>query len=178
MQLIGPAFTYAFFKYVSPYPPLPTSQDSVLWFFWSYFVNSFFYEILFYWGHYFEHLVPAWYRDYHLLHHTTKADYGLSGFYMTFVDYIFEGLLPMCFAVVISAFMGLSSVSVMTTVMLAKVYAITVHSGWQVPGFPDPGNHWLHHTKVAPRGQGINYGTQFLLWDPLMNTYECYDLVK
>ena len=41
--------------------------------------------------------------------------------------------------------------------LLNIVLAITVHSGWKVPGFDHPGMHWLHHNHVAKGGEGINY---------------------
>ena len=30
-----------------------------------------------------EHVLPSCYRKFHLLHHTTKADTAVSGYYMT-----------------------------------------------------------------------------------------------
>ena len=41
------------------------------------------FEIAFFFGHYLEHVLPTAYRKYHLLHHTTKADTAISGYYMT-----------------------------------------------------------------------------------------------
>ena len=50
------------------------------------------------------------------------------------------------------------------------VLACTVHSGWNIPGFSDPGAHWLHHNLVAKGGAGINYATHYNLFDIVWNT--------
>lgn len=174
--LTFPLMIYIGYNWLSPYPALKVSEDSVLWFIWSYFLDGFIFEVIFWSGHYLEHLFPELYRDYHLLHHTTKSDVAFSGYYMTFVDYCLEGLFPMYICLLISAWFQLSTVAVAATIMLNYAYAPIVHSGWTLPGFPDPGDHWLHHTKVAPRGQGINYGTHFNLMDDAMETHEHFDI--
>jgi sterol desaturase/sphingolipid hydroxylase (fatty acid hydroxylase superfamily) len=72
----------------------------------------------------------------------------VTGYYMTWVDYCFEGLIPMFCGLVVSATFQLFPVAVISTIMLNVVPASTVHSEWYIPGLPDPGNHWLHHSKV------------------------------
>jgi len=54
--------------------------------------------------------------------------------------------------------------------MLNIVYAVTVHSGWEIPGFSHPGMHWLHHNLIAKGGNGINYATHFDMMDIVWNT--------
>ena len=68
---------------------------------------------------------------------------------MEVVDYCFEGPVPMYFCLLISAWFKLSLAAVYATVLLNFAYASIVHSGWTIPGFPDPGEHWLHHSKVS-----------------------------
>jgi hypothetical protein len=68
---------------------------------------------------------------------------------MTFVDYCFEGLIPFYACLLVTARLQLSTVALASKIMLNTVYATTAHSGWSIPGFPDPGDHWLHHTKVT-----------------------------
>ncbi len=65
---------------LSPYEPLKVSEDTPFWFLWSYFLDGFIFEVIFYLGHYLEHLSPDLYRKYHLLHHTSKADMAFSGY--------------------------------------------------------------------------------------------------
>ena len=79
-----------------------------------------------------------------------KGQYFISctGYYMTFTDYCFEGLVPMYACLLVSTWFKLSTLAVAATIMLNFAYAATVHSGWYMPGFPDPGDHWLHHSKV------------------------------
>jgi hypothetical protein len=67
---------------------------------------------------------------------------------MTFVDYCLEGPFSMYCCLLVSAWFQLSTVALAGTIMLNFVYASTVHSGWSIPGLPDTGDHWLHHTKV------------------------------
>ncbi len=81
---------------------------------------------------------------------------------MTWVDYCFEGLIPMGFCLVTCAHFNLSSVAVIATILLNITYAATVHSGWYLPGFPDPGFHWLHHSKVSSQSVGRDYGLNIL----------------
>lgn len=154
---------------------LDTAQDGIVWFLWSYFIDGMIYEAVFWSGHYLEHLSPKLYRDFHLLHHTTKSDLAFSGWYMTVMDYCLEGMIPMYCCLLATTKFQLSSVAMFTTCTMNFAYAATIHSGWAIPGFPDPGDHWLHHSKVAPRGQGINYGTHFVLMDAAMETHEAFN---
>lgn len=128
------------------------------------------FELTFFTGHYLEHVFPKAYRKFHLLHHTTKADTAISGYYMTVVDYFGEGPLPMMMQLIPVAYFNLSPVAVIHGCLLNIVLAITVHSGWKVPGFDHPGAHWLHHNHVAKGGEGINYATHFNLMDIIWNT--------
>jgi sterol desaturase/sphingolipid hydroxylase (fatty acid hydroxylase superfamily) len=167
---VFPPLAWIGYHILSPFTALKVSDDSLIWMLWSYFINGFVYEVVFWVGHYLEHLSPDLYRKFHMLHHTTKADIALSGFYtiynevrinfltfcfkcqgyyMTFVDYCFEGLIPFYCCLLVTAWFHLSTVALAATIMLNSVYASTVHSGWNIPGFPDPGDHWLHHTKVT-----------------------------
>lgn len=117
---------------------------------------------------------------------------------MTFVDYCFEGLIPFYCCLLVTAWFQLSTVALAATIMLNSVFASLGHSGWNIPGVPDFSDHWLHHTKVkflvislslkvyyniclifkvAPKGQGVNYGTSFNLMDQIMDTSEPFDQV-
>jgi hypothetical protein len=79
LQLICPPAVVLYFKYVCPYQSPGKSQDeTVLWFFLSYFIDGAVFEII-YTGHFSEHLFPSFYKNYHLLHHTSKADIAFSG---------------------------------------------------------------------------------------------------
>ena len=68
---------------------------------------------------------------------------------MTFVDFCLEGLVPMYFCLLFTAVFQLSTVALASTIMINFAYASSVHSGWTIPGFPDPADHWLHHSKVS-----------------------------
>ena len=78
-QILGPLLTWSFFTHVSPFGPLPVAEDSLLWIALSYFAHGAIFELVFWSGYFLEHLVPALYRRFHLLHHTTKADIAFSG---------------------------------------------------------------------------------------------------
>lgn len=174
--LLAPPLVYMIYKNCAAQPPLRTQEETFGWVAFSMFVLGGVFEVVFWLGHYMEHLSPFLYRHFHLLHHTTKADTSISGYYMTFLDYCLEGPVPMlACTVVAAAIFNLSPTALLHQVMLNVVYAATVHSGWSIPGFPDPADHWLHHTKVAPGGQGINYGTHFNLMDELMGTHQAYE---
>jgi len=128
------------------------------------------FEVVFFSGHYLEHVFPKMYRKFHLLHHTTKADTAISGYYMTVFDYMFEGPVPMLAQLIPVAYFNLSSVAVIHGCLLNIIYAITAHAGWKIPGVDHPGMHWLHHNHVAKGGEGINYATHFNMMDIFWNT--------
>ena len=79
-----------------------------------------------------EHVFPNAYRKFHLLHHTTKADTAISGYYMTgyysclnnwkkrklVVDYFGEGPIPMLMQLIPVAYFNLSAVAVIHGVSL------------------------------------------------------------
>jgi sterol desaturase/sphingolipid hydroxylase (fatty acid hydroxylase superfamily) len=141
-MIVFPPLAWIGYHILSPFPALKLSDDSLIWIIWSYFINGLVFEVVFWVGHYLEHLSPDLYRKFHLLHHTTKADIALSGYYMTFVDYCFEGLIPFYACLLVTARLQLSTVALASKIMLNTVYATTAHSGWSIPGFPDPGDHW------------------------------------
>jgi len=150
--------------------PKKPEDETILNVLLSCFVCGLMFELTFFTGHYLEHVLPSWYRKFHLLHHTTKADTAISGYYMTVFDYFGEGPVPMMMQLIPVAYFNLSPVAVIHGCLLNIVLAITVHSGWKVPGFDHPGMHWLHHNHVAKGGEGINYATHFNLMDILWNT--------
>ena len=79
---------------------------------------GFAFEVTFFVCHYFEHMFPKVYKHFHLLHHLTKADVALSGYYMTVVDYFGEGPIPMILQLLPTMSLGLSSVAVIHGVSL------------------------------------------------------------
>lgn len=128
------------------------------------------FEVTFFFSHYLEHMFPSLYRNCHLLHHTTKADIALSGYYMTLIDYFGEGPIPMLAQLLPTIFFASSSTAVIHGIYLNILYATTVHSGWRVPGVSHPGMHWLHHNHITKVGEAINYATHFDLMDLVWNT--------
>ena len=174
--LLGPPAVYVTFQLFGNGKSTSTREETFTWLIWSIFVHGFIFEIIFWVCHYLEHLSPKLYKDYHLLHHTTKADLAFSGYYMTWIDYCGEALLPLYGCALATAIFGLSPTALLQCVTMHFSQAVVLHSGWNVPGYPHPGEHWLHHTKVAPKGQGINYGTAFNLLDDMMTTKESFDL--
>jgi sterol desaturase/sphingolipid hydroxylase (fatty acid hydroxylase superfamily) len=76
---VFPPSTWFGYNILSPFTALKVSDDSLIWIFWSFFINGFVFEVVFWAGHYIQHLSPDLYRKFHLLHHTTKADIALSG---------------------------------------------------------------------------------------------------
>ena len=119
-------------------PPRAPSEETVVNVLVSCIFCGFAFEIAFFACHYLEHVFPKVYAKigynirkvmqclrfhlvklkmfypakFHLLHHTTKADVALSGYYMTVVDYFGEGPIPMMMQLVPTMAFGLSSTAV------------------------------------------------------------------
>merc|ERR1712176_1320756 len=92
--LICPVVTVQLFKYFNFTPKVP-EEETVVNILVSCFFCGLMFELAFFTAHYLEHVFPKFYRSCHYLHHTTKADVALSGYYMTVIDYFGEGPIPM-----------------------------------------------------------------------------------
>ena len=109
--IICPIATVKLYEYYDVTPKLP-QEETVANIFVSCIVCGLAFELTFFLGHYTEHMFPAFYRKFHLLHHTTKADVALSGHYMTLPDYFMEESIPMMMQMIPTVLFGFSSVAV------------------------------------------------------------------
>jgi len=166
---ICPILTVKIFEYFDFVPRSP-SEETIMNILISCFLCGAAFELAFFFCHYLEHMFPKLYRHAHLLHHTTKADVALSGYYMTIIDYFGEGPIPMMFQLIPTVALRFSSVAVIHGIYLNIFYATTAHSGWKLPGINHPGMHWLHHNHINKIGEAVNYATHFDLMDIVWNT--------
>jgi len=177
--LICPILTVKLYEHFDIIPRAP-SEETVVNVLVSCIFCGFAFEVAFFFCHYLEHVFPKMYAKFHLLHHTTKADVALSGYYMTVVDYFGEGPIPMMMQLVPTIAFGLSSTAVIHGIYLNIFYATTAHSGWKLPGINHPGMHWLHHNHITKIGEARNYATHFDMMDIIWNTksYEYLEIER
>ena len=118
--IICPIATVKLYEYYDVTPKLP-EEETLANMFISCIVCGLAFEVTFFLCHYTEHMFPALYRKFHLLHHTTKADVALSGYYMTVLDYFGEGPIPMMMQLIPTVLFGFSSVAVIHGVSIVIV---------------------------------------------------------
>ena len=80
----------------------------------------------------------------HKKHNSTYADNPISTHYMSFMDFMLEGILPFWIATVL---VNLSLTSTMCFLIIGQVNGLITHSGYQLFGFPSPDNHHVSFNR-------------------------------
>ncbi len=92
-------------------------------------LNYLVYDLLFYAGHRLLHSSPAWYRH-HKLHHTTYGTIGVSGSYMSTVDFIVTQGLPIVLPPVV---MGTHFSAMWFPLVIGGINSIHSHGAYAFP---------------------------------------------
>lgn len=101
------------------------------------------FEFVFYIGHSAMHL-DCMYETFHKQHHTTKGTIGISGAFMSPLDFFMESILPTLMAIWCS---GNNVHSATIFGILAGFNVVWSHAGYRIPYMPDPEYHHTHHAK-------------------------------
>lgn len=139
---------------------IASGNSSFLMSFFKVIVNLLIGDVIFFIGHYLMHHSFAFYSYAHALHHRSFSTSAVTAYYNHWLDYLLETTLPMAFPIIILKARG-STLSLLA--FFGVFNAVAAHSGWDLPLFPDPHQHFMHHQK-----QYVNYG--ILVSDDLAKT--------
>lgn len=119
-----------------------------------------------------KNFIHKWYRRNHAHHHRVKALDFYRGNLSSFFDIAITAFqIPL---IVISTILGMNLESVLTTYCLLLILQSTHHAnhtfhiGFLRYIFVDNHSHKFHH---CPRGNGVNFGGIFSVWDIFFRTY-------
>jgi sterol desaturase/sphingolipid hydroxylase (fatty acid hydroxylase superfamily) len=108
------------------------------------------FDFAFYIGHRILH-TPFFYAKYHKLHHTTKADFGITGSLMDPIDFAIESIIP---SILASYFIQSSYTSCMIFAALGGFNVVWSHSGLDFKYMPPTDDHFEHH-KIYDKNFGL-----------------------
>ena len=132
------------------------------------------YDVLIYWWHRANHVVPFLWR-FHQVHHFDETLDTTSAFRFHFGEIVLSAAARM--AVIAALALPLTSVIAAETMVLGA--AIFHHSNARLPARLEralsrvvitPSLHWVHHHAVR-RDTDSNYGTLFSFWDRLFGSH-------
>lgn len=126
-------------------PTMPTTREALL----HGLVYVVVEEILFFHSHWALHH-PSVYKHVHKLHHDFKAPFAIAAIYAHPVEHLLSNLIPLSAGPLLC---GSHPVLTCMWSCLALVNTMMVHSGYYVPGMPDPSYHDWHHMRFNE-----NYG--------------------
>lgn len=120
----------------------------------------FIYDIFFYIFHIIIHQ-PLFYSFIHKTHHQTYGDIAISAYYMNFIDYMLEFIIPYWLALYI---WNPNYIASLNFVIIGNINGLITHSGYKFYGFPNPEPHQDHHLELKKK-----YGVGGP-WDFIFNT--------
>ena len=140
---------------------------------WSLLLDLLLLDLLIYWWHRFNHVVPFLWR-FHEVHHLDAFLDSTTALRFHFGEVLLSAAARALF---ILAF-DIPLVSILVFAALVLIAAIFHHSNLALPEGLEralarvvitPGIHWIHHHAVR-RDTDSNYGTILSIWDPLFGS--------
>jgi sterol desaturase/sphingolipid hydroxylase (fatty acid hydroxylase superfamily) len=121
--------------------------ETFFWFLMIYIV----FDAIFYAGHYAMHHVKFM-KPFHMIHHETFSTSGISGHYMSVVNFFFDSIAPGIVIILLMFPLGCTPMGFISFAAYGIFNTVVVHSGWNFKYMPDPLPHFYHHTKY-----NVNY---------------------